>query len=370
MIGASYAVLDVVGFGAPEANGCYTSGLGADATSEPARFLIGQALLEQLRSSGQPVRVAYHSAKHGLSHVSAPDARLQSFLGVMIASASQQYGMLYLINKRGAGEFSAEDEQIAATLAAQTAIAIQNMRLFEQVQDGRRRLQRLSEQLVRTQESERRQIARELHDEIGQSLTAAQLNLQVMIGLGDLSELPTRLADSLNLIDRVLQQVRALSLDLRPSMLDDLGLAPALRWYVKRQAERAGFSAEFSSDQIHERFAPDLETTCFRIGQEAVTNIVRYAQARHVIVRLEQQDQILHMTISDDGVGFDVEAALARAASGGSMGLISMNERAGLLGGRLHFESAPERGTTVSVQLPLAMPREDERPIERRTRLR
>jgi signal transduction histidine kinase len=222
-------------------------------------------------------------------------------------------------------------------------------------------------QLVRTQESERRHIARELHDEIGQSLTAAQLNLQALLGISDLSELPARLEDSLGLIDRVLQQVRALSLDLRPSMLDDLGLVPALRWYLNRQAERAGFSVELHTDQMLERFAPDLETTCFRIAQEALNNIVRYARAKYVVVELHQRDNVLQLTISDDGVGFDVGAARRSAATGGSLGLVSMQERAVLVGGLIEFDSTPDRGTTIVVQLPLTAPQEAARHIERRS---
>jgi signal transduction histidine kinase len=265
------------------------------------------------------------------------------------------------------GTFVPEYLEIARDVAAQLGVAMQNLRLFEQVRVGRERLQRLSLQLVQTQESERRQIARELHDEIGQSLTAVQLNLQVLLGITDLRELPTRLEDSLALIDRVLQQVRALSLDLRPSMLDDLGLVPALRWYLNRQAERAGFSVELHTDQTAERFAPDVETTCFRIAQEALNNIVRYAQAKYVVVELHQRDKVLHLTISDDGVGFDVAAALQRAATGRSLGLVSMQERAVLLGGMIQFDSAPDRGTTIFVRLPLATSREAARQIERRS---
>jgi len=265
------------------------------------------------------------------------------------------------------GAFAPEYLDIAQEVAAQLGVAMQNARLFEQVRVGRERLQRLSLQLVRTQESERRHIARELHDEIGQSLTAAQLNLQVLLGITDLTELPMRLEDSLALIDRVLQQVRALSLDLRPSMLDDLGLVPALRWYLNRQAERAGFSVELHTDQTAERYPPDLETTCFRIAQEALNNIVRYARAKYVVVELHQRDQVLHLTVSDDGVGFDVGAALHRAATGGSLGLVSMQERAVLLGGLIQFDSAPDRGTTIFVQLPLATSQEAIRQIERRS---
>ncbi len=245
------------------------------------------------------------------------------------------------------------------------ALAIQNARLCEQVRVGRERLQILSRQLVRAQEDERRRLAHELHDEIGQSLTAAQLNLQVLRRLPDRAELPSRLEDSLGLIDRVLQQVRALSLDLRPAMLDDLGLVAALRWFVNRQAERASLVAHFVAKPPALRGSSELETICFRIAQEALTNIIRHARARRVSVELRQHDGELHLAICDDGIGFDVAEARSQAV-GVSLGLLGMQERALLIGGQVAIESAPGRGTTVRARFPLPGPSGQAEPIERR----
>jgi signal transduction histidine kinase len=228
--------------------------------------------------------------------------------------------------------------------------------LFAQIQAGHERLQALSAQLLKAQETERRMIARELHDEIGQALTAVQLNLQVMLSLTNLAELPARLEDSMALIEPVLQQVRELSLDLRPSLLDDLGLGPALRWYVKRQAERAGFRAQIIIETAARRPSADIETTCFRIVQEAVTNIVRYARATAVRVEVQQCNGQLRLLIRDDGIGFDVAAARKRAANGGSLGLLGMQERAMLVGGDFTIQSQLGRGTTVSARIPLRAP--------------
>jgi signal transduction histidine kinase len=245
------------------------------------------------------------------------------------------------------------------------ALAIQNARLFEQVRAGRERLQILSRQLVRAQEDERRRLAHELHDEIGQSLTAAQLNLQVLSCQPDRAEWSGRLEDSLSLIDRVLQQVRTLSLDLRPAMLDDLGLVAALRWYVHRQAERASLVAHFVAELPALRGLSELETICFRIAQEALTNVVRHARARHVSVELRPCGGELHLTICDDGIGFDVVGARSQAA-GASLGLLGMQERALLIGGQIAIESAPGRGTTICARFPLPGPSGQAEPIERR----
>jgi signal transduction histidine kinase len=280
---------------------------------------------------------------------------VRSYLSVPIIFQDTLIGALNLFSDHPRA-FAPEVVDVAREIGSQLAVAIQNARLFEQVRAGAESLRLMSQQLVRAQENERRHIARELHDEVGQSLTAALLNLQVLSSLTDLEELPARLDDSLNLIDRVLQQVRTLSLNLRPALLDDLGLAPALRWLVSRQSERAGFGVQFNADFMDERFAADIEITCFRAVQEAITNIVRYAQAQCVTVELLKPDDQLYVRIRDDGIGFDVAAALQRAAHGHSMGLLSMQERVLLLGGRMRIESAPGQGSMIEVRLPLELP--------------
>ncbi len=215
------------------------------------------------------------------------------------------------------------------------------------------RLQALSHRLVEVQESERRHIARELHDEIGQSLTAAEMNLQAALQLPEAAALERRLAESIEAVERVLEQVHDLSLNLRPSMLDDLGLEPALRWYTRRQADLAGLKGEFHPVPLAERLPAVVETGCFRVAQEALTNVVRHARARSVAVELTQIGQLLHLIVRDDGVGFDVSALRARAMRGASLGLLSMEERTVLAGGGFELKSKPGRGTEVHAWFPL-----------------
>ena len=216
-----------------------------------------------------------------------------------------------------------------------------------------RKLQVLSRRLVTAQEAERRNIARELHDEIGQALTVMQLNLQAMLLSPVTDVVSPRLNESLALVERVLEQVRDISLNLRPSILDDLGLEPALRWYTERQAALVELKAEFHGGSLEQRLDPVIETECFRIAQEALTNVVRHAQAKSVTVELREEEGQLHLRVRDDGVGFDVAAVRERAVRGSSLGLLSMEERAVLAGGRLEFNSAPGRGTEVHAWFPL-----------------
>jgi PAS domain S-box-containing protein len=243
---------------------------------------------------------------------------------------------------------------IMCEVADQLAIALQTNDLVQQVQATSERLRALSRQLMEIQENERQHIARELHDEIGQSLTAVKINLETILRLPDKSAIDPHLHDSIAIVERVLQQVRAISLDLRPSMLDDLGLESALRWYVGRQAQRAGFAIEFSADLDDAELPPEIATTCFRIVQEALTNVVRYAQAQRVWVDVRRRGAILRLIVRDDGIGFDLQEAQAAAAHGASLGLVGMQERVLLVRGELRIESAPGRGVTIRVHFPIA----------------
>lgn len=216
------------------------------------------------------------------------------------------------------------------------------------------RLQSLSRRLMQVQETERRLIARELHDEIGQSLTAVALNLQSCHDLLGASPVAASIQESVELVDRVLQQARDLSLELRPSLLDDLGLVDALGWHVQRQAERARLDARLVTDGLTVRPPPEIETACFRVAQEALTNVVRHAGASRVTVELREDGDSLELVVRDDGAGFEVAGARRRAVHGESLGLLGMEERVLLAGGRMSIDSAPGQGTTLRARFPLA----------------
>ena len=215
------------------------------------------------------------------------------------------------------------------------------------------RLQVLSQRLVEVQETERREIARELHDEIGQSLTVAEMNLQAALKSPRAAALTRRLEESIQAVGRVLEQVHDLSLNLRPSMLDDLGLEPAVRWYTHRQASLGGLKAKVRMEPLEYRLEAAIETGCFRVAQEALTNVVRHARAQAVTVNLTVQDGQLRLSVRDDGIGFDVAAMREEAVRGASLGLLSMEERAALAGGGLTCLSSPGSGTEVQAWFPL-----------------
>jgi len=146
-----------------------------------------------------------------------------------------------------------------------------------------------------------------------------------------------------------------MSLDLRPAMLDDLGLAATLRWYVRERVAVSGVKVKLDLDPGLPRLPAIVEITCFRVLQSALTNVLKHAQARSVRVQLRVQDSVLHFSVQDDGRGFDVDAAQRRAAAGKSFGLLGMQERVRMAGGKFELRSAPGRGTRIEVSLPLAI---------------
>lgn len=211
------------------------------------------------------------------------------------------------------------------------------------------RLQALSRQLLEVREQEQRELARELHDEIGQALSAIKINLQALQRFPDPDAIVSRLDESIAILERALQQVRSRSLELHAPLLDDLGLAAALRWLAEQYASRTGLSVTFDSALIQTRFDAMVEISCFRIAQEAVNNVVTHAGARNIAVDLHEQDGRLDLWVRDDGAGFDVAAARRRAVQGESLGLLSMEERAALAGGVIEWRSRPGVGTEVHV---------------------
>ena len=216
-------------------------------------------------------------------------------------------------------------------------------------------LNQYARRLLEVQEEERRHLARELHDEIGQTLTAAKLNLKIIA-----PDVPPavagRLDDSIQILDRLLVQVRQISLDLRPPLLDELGLVPALRWLVDQQAQRARLRVTFTASVEGLEIDPAVQTACFRVAQEAITNTIRHGSAKSVAVELRREADRLWLSVRDDGAGFDPAALQQGAAQHSSLGLVSMKERALLVRGGLEVRSAPGRGTEIRAWFPPALP--------------
>jgi two-component system sensor histidine kinase UhpB len=245
---------------------------------------------------------------------------------------------------------------------------IEKSRLLEAVREQREQLRALNNRLTAVQEEKQKQLARELHDELGQALTAISMNLTAIE-----EELPAdcepnigkRLQDAILLTDQTLEQVRKLSLDLRPLMLDELGLVPALRSYVKQYARRVDTKINFECVGLEQRLSSDIETALFRIVQEALTNVARHANASQIHLHLRRKASSIITVIEDDGQGFDVadEVNRSREVLGGGTGILGMRERVALLGGYFNIQSTPGQGTALSIEIPYEYKNESNKSI-------
>jgi signal transduction histidine kinase len=234
---------------------------------------------------------------------------------------------------------------VAASSRAATE-ALSDLRLAHE------RLGQLHARLDAAKEEERRFLAHELHDELGQTLTALKLRLQLDASQGGMP--PGTIPDPLRLIDQIIARVRTMSGDLRPPLLDEVGLVPALRAYLDSQAVLSGVAITLdAAGPEPERPVRDLAIACFRVVQESVTNVLRHAAARHIRVRIVREADRISLSIQDDGRGFE-PTTLDTAAAAGHLGVVGMRERVRARDGSFRLTSTPGAGTSVEIELPVA----------------
>jgi PAS domain S-box-containing protein len=278
-----------------------------------------------------------------------------SGISVIILGRSRPWGVLgaHATTRR---RFSDDDVNFLQATANIVADAIGRMEVEADLRAAharerslRQRLEAHSRMVVEAQEAERRRIARELHDEIGQTLTGLKLTLEDH-ERRSAQEVADRLGRARALASELLQRVQDLSLDLRPAVLDDLGLHPALLWLVERYGAQTGVAVALLCSGLDGRRRPELETAAYRIVQEALTNVARHAGVKRATVECAVAGNALRVEVGDEGIGFDVDAI----PLGKSSGLAGMEERARSAGGRLWLRSEPGRGTTVVAEFPVA----------------
>jgi two-component system sensor histidine kinase UhpB len=223
--------------------------------------------------------------------------------------------------------------------------------MLDGLEHYREQVRGLSRQVLAAQEEERQRIARELHDETAQSLTSLLIGLRVIEKVTTPQELRSRISDLRAQTGRTLEEVRKMAVDLRPSALDDLGLVAALQGYTDEFARRSRASVEFQVSAMEERLPDEVQVVVYRIIQEALTNVLKHADAGHVDVSLRREDGAVFASVVDDGRGFDVEAVLRSRERG--LGLFGMQERIGLVGGTLDIASQPGSCTRVAIRIPV-----------------
>ena len=320
----------------------------------------GRGLLGQVIIADQPVRLQDLSSDPSSCGFPPNHPEMRTFLGIPIVRGGNRYGNLYVTEKVDGEAFDDTDEALAVAMAAFAAGAIEanelmtleRSRAAAEAQASARR--ELLGQVIAAQEAERARVSRDLHDDVGQALTSVLLGLRLVEDSFhgphlDADDVRRRLGELRELVADGLRRARQLAFDLRPTVLDDIGLVPALQRLKEDVATRTGLTVDFDPAALDadERLPPEIETAIYRVVQEALTNVVRHASASAASITLSARDGRMRVFIEDDGVGFDPDQRPVR----GHLGIKGMRERAELVGATLSLSSKPGAGTVVMLEV-------------------
>lgn len=316
---------------------------------------VDYPVVHGILKSGTPVMIPDVHA-HPNWRLPAVRTSEASWMGVPLFARGDVAG-LFSLAKREAGYFNDDHVRLAEAMSSQASVAVENAILFEQMQASATRMRFLSRRLLDAQETERLNIARELHDEAGQALASLRIGLQLLEReLAEGGSVAVRIAELVQRTDAVIEGLHRLAADLRPASLDFVGLEAALRQYSQSAGAKFGLDVRFKARGLGVvRLSKKVETALYRVVQEALTNIVRHAHATRVDILLERRGDRLTLMVEDDGVGFQP----AQIQAGKSFGLLGIRERAEALAGTLTVESSPGAGTTIVVEVECADPDSD-----------
>jgi len=280
-------------------------------------------------------------------------------LCVPIATADKELGkMLVSCQPEVCYDASGSNHQLLVSIGSQLAVAIENIRLYEALRQKKKAMSSFLRKYIAAQEDERKRIARELHDDTAQSLTALALAIETALqaNVSTASDVKALLEPARPLAQRVYGEISRIIHDLRPSLLDDLGLTEAIGWYADHRLRPLGVQVTLEAPESDRRLTPEMETTLFRVAQEAMSNVAKHARAENVTLSVDIKPDGVVLEVDDDGCGFDIKNTLAggkNGKNGSSFGLLGMRERVHLLGGTLSVESQPGQGTSVRVRIPV-----------------
>lgn len=316
---------------------------------------LGEGFSGRVVQSGHPliiedVRNDLRLTRHLLNR-----ENLRAMLVVPLISNNQVIGTVWAASRRPDIRFTEQEQDWLIAAGAQLALAIENARLYEELQQREMERSRLLAHVIRAQEEERKRVARELHDEINQALLVLALDADRLMEM--LPVAPAVMRAALRRlkarVGNVVDEVQRLILDLRPGPLDDLGLIPALKWYASSRLEAAGIALHFEVSGPEVCLSDEQEITLFRVVQEALNNILQHADAQNVHISIHFLSSKVVVRIEDDGVGFNVYESFGRMGERRGLGLLGMKERLSLVGGQLEMQSTPNKGTQIRIHLPL-----------------
>lgn len=285
-----------------------------------------------------------------------PDETRYPSIMVVPMSAQGHFRGFACVRSRSTGAYDPGLLETLGAMTAQAALAITNARSFQSLREQEESLRALSLQIMTAQETERGRISRELHDGIGQQLTAMKYVLEGIRSAsrgGDEAKLEERITEARSLATQIIDDLRTISLDLRPTMLDDLGLEPALGWLVRQTQRRTDLQIDFEARFDEAHLKPEVATAVYRIVQEGLGNTVKHSRAKSAKIQLLEEKEILSIRIVDDGVGFDPATLEEARNARGCSGMLNMKERARFLGGQFRLESSPGAGTMLHFTIPV-----------------
>ncbi|MBI4212933.1 MAG: GAF domain-containing protein [Chloroflexi bacterium] len=315
---------------------------------------LGEGIAGRVAASAGPIVVEDIATDERVNREVVRRSGLHAFASTPLRAKEQIVGVMN-VGRRDRRAFDERDVQLLLAIGNQVGVAVENAQLWAELQQKERARTTLLKKVISAQEEERQRIARELHDEMAQGLTA------LIMGLGRLERAGPEISPGIiGLVDNVksfaaqaLADTRRLILDLRPPVLDDLGLVPAVRMLAETRLEEQGVTVSVSSEGLGDGLPAHLNVTIFRVLQEAISNCARHSRARTVKIRLNSCSGRFQAVVEDDGIGFD-PASIVQSTEGGRLGVLGMKERASLLGGSLEVRSRPGQGTSVALDIPMS----------------
>ena len=329
-------------------------GLSDEVALEIAGLKSGEGISEKVTQPGQPIYVDDISEDASFSYPASIKEGIRAFARVPLQSKNKVLGIMNIARHSGR-RFTPEDIHLLNSIGNQISIAIENAILYNEVQHKEEIRRKLLNLVISAQEEERKRIARGLHDETSQALTSLTINLETVIAMlpTNAGETAAKLRKMQSLAAKTLDEIHKIIYELRPTLLDDLGLVAAVRWHAENHLEAAGLKVHLEIMGLERRLPSPIETALFRTIQEATTNIVRHASAKSTYISFEFNDTSVAIHIEDDGTGFDLDKVMRINDGVRGLGLLSMKERVELLGGVLNIKSQPGLGTQIAVKIPV-----------------
>lgn len=329
-------------------------GLSEEAAHLASRMGMLDGSCGGVMEAGQVIVVPDLSRYRGRRAASLQRERLTTLVHVPLAAKGCILGSI-CVGTRNQRDFNAEEQEMLTAIGSQIAVAIENARLYAEVQHKEHLRGQILNKLISAQEEERKRIARELHDDTSQALAALLFAVEEGLEMDNLEEIRDKLSGMKELTMHTMEEIYKLIYDLRPTMLDHLGLVPALRSFAQSRLEPAGVRVTIQEASAPCRLPPEVETALFRVVQEVITNIARHASARNVSIIFQFENDMAMVSVEDDGLGFDMVEVTHSPNPQRGLGLMGMLERVELLGGQMEIDTAPGYGTQIHIQVPTGL---------------